>query len=111
MKNTNTTQSKRRTIAIDSEYRLAFPDADNIVIERLVTVDPTKSPTFDPAKHDATPRQEWRSVGKYFATIPKALTFLNEYKVRTGDAKDFCEVLDEIREFRRHLDDLFGLEA
>ncbi|MGN7387781.1 hypothetical protein [Sporosarcina sp. SAFN-015] len=105
------TTPAKRTIAIDAEYRLAFPDADNIVIERLITVDPTKSPAFDPDKHDATIRQEWRSVGKYFATIPRALTFLNEYKIRTGDATTLREVLDELRAFKAHVDALLSAEV
>lgn len=110
MSNAKTTQPKR-TIAVNDEYRLAFPDADNIVIERLVTVDPTRAPQFDPAKHDATIRQEWRSIGKNFGTVPKALTFLNEYKIRTGNAANLREVLDEIRAFRAHIDGLLGVDV
>ena len=105
------TTKQKRTIAINAEYRLAFPDADNIVIERLVSVDPTKSPTFDPAKHNATIRQEWRGLGKYYATIPKALTGLLEYSIRNGQATTLREALDEITAFRRHIDALMGVEV
>lgn len=105
-----TTKSKR-TIAVNAEYRLAFPDADNIVIERLITVDPTKSPQYDPEKHSGDIRQEWRSIGKYYATIPKALTGLLEYSVRNGQASTLAEVLDEITAFRRHIDALMGVEV
>lgn len=105
------TNSVKRTIEINEDFRLAFPDSDNIVIERLVTVDPTRAPQFDPAKHDATIRQEWRSIGKNFGTVPKALTFLNEHIIRTGDAADMREVIDEIRAFRAYIDGLLGVEV
>ncbi len=104
------TNTKRKTIAIDDEYRLAFPDSDNITIERLVTIDPTKAPAFDPKKHSADLRTEWRSIGKYYATVPKALSGLLEYKIRTGEAASLREVLYEIRDFRRHIDGLLGAE-
>lgn len=104
-----TTKSKR-TIAINAEYRLAFPDADNIVIERLISVDPTKAPAFDPLKHSPEIRQEWRSIGKHYATVPKALTGLLEYSLRNGQATTLLELLEEVRSFRRDIDLLFGLE-
>ena len=101
----------KRTLEINSKYRLAFPDADNIVIERLTTVDPTKAPAFDPTKHSPEIRAEWRSIGKHFGTVPKALTFLNEYLIRTGDAKNLREVLVQIDAFRAHIDGLLGAEV
>lgn len=100
----------KRTIAINESYRLAFDDA-NIIIERLVTVDPTKSPAFDPTKHSPNIRTEWRSTGKYYATIPKALTALLEYQIRTGEAATLREVLVEIDAFRTHIDGLLGAEV
>jgi hypothetical protein len=101
----------RKTIAIDgTNFRLAF-DADNVMIEELISVDPTKAPAFDASKHDATIRQEWRNIGKYFATIPKALTYLLEYKLRTGDATTLAEVRYDIAEFRRHIDGLLDTEV
>lgn len=101
----------KRTIAIDEEYRLAFPDLSNITIERLVIIDPTKSPTFDPEKHSKEIRTEWRSINKYYSTIPKALSGLLEYKIRTGDATTLREVLYDIKDFRRHIDGLLGSEV
>lgn len=98
----------KRTIAINAEYRLAFPDADNIVIERLVIVDPTRSPNFKDGD-DPTIRTEWRNIGKYFGTVPEALTHLLEHSVRTGQATALHEVLDEITAFRRHIDALLGV--
>lgn len=104
------TEDKRRRIAIDDEYRLLI-DADSVMIERLVAIDPTRSPRFDATKDDPTPRQEWRNIEKYYATIPQALDGLKERKLRTGSAADLRELLTEAREFRAHLDALFGLEA
>lgn len=101
----------KRTIAVNEEYRLAFPDADNIVIERLVTIDPTKAPAFDPTKHSGDIRQEWRNIGKYYATIPKALAGLLEYSVRNGQATDIREILNEVAAFRREIGALFGLDG
>ena len=100
----------KRTIDINAEYRLAF-DADNVIIERLVTVDPTKAPAFDPAKQSPEPRQEWRSIGKYYATIPKALSGLLEHSLRNGTATSIREVLVEIDAFRTHIDGLLGAEV
>ena len=100
----------RRTIAINADYRLAFDDA-NVMIERLTTVDPTKAPAFDPTKHGTELRQEWKSTGKYYATIPKALTALLEQSIRNGESATLREVLVEIDAFRTHINGLLGAEV
>lgn len=105
------TTKEKRTIAINAEYRLSFPDADNIVIERLTTIDPTKSPNFNPDKHSPILRTEWRSIGKYFSTIPKALAGLLEYSLCNGEATTLREILEEVATFRREIDALFGLDG
>lgn len=104
------TKPTKRTIAINADYRLTFDDA-NVMIERKVTVDPTKAPAFDPSKHDAAIRTEWRNIGKYYATIPAALSGLLEHSIRNGSATTIREVLVEIDEFRRHINGLLGAEA
>lgn len=100
----------KRTIVIDEEYRLVF-DELNVMIERMTTIDPTKAPSFDPDKHDATPRHEWKNIGKYYATIPQAIAGLLDYKMRNGTATNLRELRDEIAGFRRHIDALMGAEG
>lgn len=100
----------KRTIAVNANYRL-IADTDNVMIERLVTVDPTKSPAFDATMHSPELRQEWRNIEKYFASIPKALAFLIEYDSRVGADATLGEVLGEIRAFRAHIDVLLGAEV
>lgn len=109
MTNVNPTKPQRRTIAINEDYRIIFLDADNIGIERIVTVDPTKSPAFDPEKHDAVIRTEWRSTGKHYATVPKALTGLLELSIRSGTAVTLRQLLGEVQAFRAHIDELLGI--
>ncbi|MET3658461.1 hypothetical protein [Sporosarcina psychrophila] len=103
----------KRTIAINSDYRLTFDDA-NVMIERLVTVDPTKAVNWAEKESegaDPTPRQEWRNTGKYYATIPQALTGLLEHSIRNGEAATLREVLVEIDAFRTHINGLLGAEV
>ena len=101
----------KRTLTINEEYRLIFMDAENIGIERLTPIDPTKAPAFDPEKHSADIRYEWRNLGKNYGTIPKALSGVLEYSIRNGTATLLREVLYEIRDFRAHIDELLGVEV
>lgn len=109
MTNAKETQSKR-TIAVGDEYRLAF-DENNVMIERLITVDPTKAPRFDPAKHDPTPRQVWRNIDSYHSTVPRALTAVLEYKMRNGEAATLRELLAEVRGFKAFIERELGAEV
>lgn len=102
--------TKRKHIAIDATHRLLL-DADNIQIEVLTAIDPTKSPQYDPAKHSAEMRYEWQSIGKYYSSLPKALSGLLEYSIRTGDAATLSEVRYDIAEFRQHVDGLINAEV
>lgn len=106
---TKPTQTKR-IIAINEDYRLSM-DADNIQIERQVTVDPTKSPAFDPAKHDATLRQEWRSIGKYYTNIPAALEGVMHHALRNGPDTDVRGLLVELQSFRAELNALWATKV
>lgn len=54
-------------IEISDKYRLTS-DSMQIVIKRKHTVDPTKSPQFDPDKHSADIREEWETW-KYCGTV------------------------------------------
>lgn len=102
--------TKRKHIAIDATYRLLL-DADNIQIEVLTAIDPTKSPQYDPDKHTDTVRYEWQSIGKYYSSLPQALSGLLEYSIRTGDATTLAEVRYDIAEFRWHVDGLLNTEV
>jgi len=102
--------TKRKHIEIDANHRLLL-DADNIQIEVLNAIDPTKAPAYDPEKHDAAIRYEWQSIGKYYSSLPKALSGLLEYSIRTGDATTLKEIRYDIAEFRRHVDGLLNTEV
>ena len=92
----------RRNISINVEYRLSI-DADNIQIERAVTVDPTKAPNYNPAKHDAEIRHEWRSLGKFYASIPAAFEGVLKHALSSGPDTDVRGLLVELQSFRTEL--------
>lgn len=100
----------KRIIAINDNYRLSI-DADNVQIERQVTVDPTKAPSFDPAKHDATIRTEWRSIGKFYASIPAAFEGVLKHALSSGPDTDVRGLLVELQEFRMELRALWSTEV
>ena len=97
----------KRIIAINAEYRLAF-DADNIQIERLNTVDPTKAPAFDPEKHSPELRTEWKTIGKYYATIPAAFEGVLKHALSSGPDTDVRGLLVELQAFRTELKALWS---
>ena len=99
----------KRTIAINAEFRLSI-DVDNVQIERLVTVDPTKSPAFNAEKHDAAIRQEWRSIGKFYASIPAALEGVLKHALSSGPDTDVRGLLVELQAFRTELRALWSTE-
>ncbi|MBO0602757.1 hypothetical protein I2483_13900 [Sporosarcina sp. E16_3] len=100
----------KRTIAINADYRLSI-DTDNIQIERLTTVDPTKAPAYDPAKHSPDLRYEWKSIGKYYATIPQALEGVLYHALKSGPDTDVRGLLVEFEAFRAELRTLWSSEV
>ena len=92
----------KRLIEINADYRLAI-DTDNIQIERLITVDPTRTVGYDPEKHGTEIRQEWRSIGKYYGTIPAALEGVLSHALRSGLDTDIRGLLVEFQSFRDEL--------
>ncbi|MHC8516832.1 hypothetical protein [Sporosarcina sp. ITBMC105] len=102
--------TKRIVTINDTNYRLAL-DADNIQIEQRVTVDPTKSPAFNPAKHDTAIRQEWRSIGKYYTSIPAALEGVLKHAMHSGPDTDVRGLLAELQAFRAELNALWATEV
>jgi hypothetical protein len=58
-------------VSITNDFRLVSDDR-NIIVQRRVLVDPTKSPAYDPAKHGTVVREEWRDNG-FFPLTTKGL--------------------------------------
>lgn len=99
----------KRLIEINADYRLAI-DTDNIQIERLITVDPTRTVGYDPEKHGTEIRQEWRSIGKFYSSIPAAFEGVLKHALSSGPDTDVRGLLVEIQSFRAHIDGLLGAE-
>ena len=100
----------KRTIAINADYRLSI-DADNTQIERLITVDPTKSPNYDAEKHGTEIRHEWRSIGKFYASIPAAREGVLKHALSSGPDTDVRGLLVEMQAFRAELRALWSTEV
>lgn len=111
MTQTQTKPSKRIIEITGTDYRLTFLDADNIVIERLIDVDPTKSPAFDPTKQSAAIRQEWRSIGKFYSSIPAAFEGVLKHALSSGPDTDVRGLLVELQAFRAELKALWSTEV
>lgn len=103
------TQTKRY-ITINAEYRLAI-SADNFQIERQVAVDPTKSPAYDPAKHDAEIRHEWKSLDKFYSSIPAAFEGVLKHALSSGPDTDVRGLLVELQSFRTELRALWSTKV
>lgn len=86
----------------NQSYQIRSHDALNIVVERLVEVDPTKSPAFDPEKHSADVRLDWREPS-YYSTVEKALVALPDRVMRNSDAETLAELIDELHELRHEI--------
>lgn len=106
---TKPTQSKR-IITINSDYRLSI-DETNVQIERQVTVDPTKSPNYNAEKHGTEIRQEWKSLGKFYASIPAALEGVLKHALSSGPDTDVRGLLVEFQAFRAELRALWSTEV
>ena len=91
-------------------YRISAPDSLAVIVERQVTVDPTKSPAFDPAKHSVAPRKEWREP-KYYSTVEAALKSLADRYARNSEAETLAELLGELRDFKREISAQMGAEG
>lgn len=91
-------------IEISGKYRLTS-DSMQIIVQRKHTVDPTKSPAFNPEKHSAELREEWREW-KYCGKPSQALELIARQNVLESDATSLGELLNEIQSFRREISDL-----
>ncbi len=90
-------------------FRIRKYDTLNIVVERLVSIDPTKSPSFDPEKHNGEIRNEYREP-KYHATLESALSSLVERAAIESDVSILKELLDEIKQYKREIKRLMCVE-
>lgn len=93
-------------IEISGKYRLTS-DAMQIVIQRKHTVDPSKAPGFDPTKHSAEKREEWRDW-KYCGKVEQAIDIIASQNVFESDATTLEELRHEIASFRREISDLMA---
>lgn len=101
----------KRIITIENtDYRLSI-DADNYQIERLITVDPTKSPNYDATKHSPEIRQEWRSIGKFYGSIGAAFEGVLKHTLSSGPDTDVRGLLVELQAFRAELRALWSTEV
>lgn len=91
-------------------YRITAPDSAAVIVERQVTVDPTKSPAFDPAKHSAELRQEYREP-KYYSTVEAALKSLLDRVARHSEAETLSELLLELHDYKRVIRRLMSVEG
>ena len=86
------------SIEISDKYRITS-DAMQIVIQRKHTIDPTKSPAFNPDKHSAEIREEWRDW-KFCGKVSQAIDLMLAQEIRESDATDLRTLRDEISSFR-----------
>lgn len=100
----------KRTISVNEEYRLSI-DPDNIQIERLITIDPTRTVGYDPAKHGTEIRQEWRSLGKFYSNIPSAFEGVLKHALSSGPDTDVRGLLVELQAFRAELRAMWATEV
>lgn len=92
-------------VKIFDDYRLTS-DTHCVIVNKRYFTDPTKSPKFDPAKDDSTPREKWREVA-YYATVDQCLRYIADQRIRESDARTIEELRYDIRkingEIRRFL--------
>jgi len=91
-------------IEISDKYRIKS-DEHQIIVQRKHTVDPTLSPAFDPKKHSAEKRTEWRDW-KWCAKPEQALELIARQRIFESDAQTLGELRNEIALFRREISDL-----
>jgi hypothetical protein len=94
-------------IVINKEYRITS-DGLNIILQRRRIVDPTKSPNWSRMKAkgaDPTPRDEWKDEG-YYNTVEAALNGIVDRRIKESDAQTVDELISEIRQIRREINEV-----
>lgn len=74
----NATALPQLNVNLTANFRLTADDRQYIV-ERRAIIDPTRSPAFDPAKHDGSIREEWRREDGYFTLNSAGLAAAIDY--------------------------------
>lgn len=87
-------------------YRITS-DERQVVIQRKHTVDPTKSPAYNPDKHSAALRVEWKDW-KWCGKVTQALELIAQQNVLDSDAMELRLLRNEIVEFKREIRRLMG---
>lgn len=93
-------------IEIGDKYRITS-DEHQIIIQRKHTVDPTKSPAFNPNTMSAEKRTEWRDW-KWCSDVPHAIDVIRKQNVFESDATTLDQLRYEITAFRREIRRLMG---
>lgn len=92
-------------IRINDDYKLTS-DAMNVIVNKRVLVDPTKSPNWKKRKAEgASPelREDWREVS-FHSTIEQALDTVVNKSVLDSEATTISELRNDIRKIRRDIE-------
>lgn len=90
--------------ALKDDYRI-ISDSLQLIVQRKHIVDPTLSPTFNPAKHSAETRIEYRDW-KYCGSISQVADVLLKKRILESDATTLRQLRDEITAFKRQINAL-----
>ena len=93
-------------IEINESYRI-ISDALQIIVQRNHTIDPTKSPAFDPDKHSSEIRTEWKDF-KYCGSVTHACDIILKQRILESDANSIRQLRNEITSFKREISALIG---
>ncbi|WP_078548693.1 hypothetical protein [Litchfieldia alkalitelluris] len=87
-------------IVINNDYKITS-DSLNVIINRSITIDPTKSPRWKEGMATEI-REEWREVA-YFPNIIQAADWLMNQHIRDSRANTLLDLVDEIKRFEREI--------
>ncbi|MDR9792743.1 hypothetical protein Q8A72_07100 [Aeribacillus pallidus] len=94
-------------IRINDDYKITS-DTYNVIVNRRHISDPTKAPNWEKRKAegaDPTPKETWREVA-YCRNVEQALEWILDRQVKESDAETFSDLLREIRQFRREINEI-----
>lgn len=94
----------RYVTIVDGKWRLKMDDLA-IELEEMKKIDPTQSPNFNPEKHSSEIRHEWKSVGKYYSSLERALQGLVELNIRRGEDTDLAGLLADMRQWQKTIEE------
>lgn len=91
-----------KIINVTKNFRIVA-DTREYVVQQLHEIDPRNSPRFNPEKHDASIRYEWKDVGYYglnesgLQSAIKNIIF-KEGSLKGGEKATLREYLNDLRE-------------